>query len=339
MPSQSLRVALEPIDSVVIAEFDHQGLLLRGNAGLRRLAGAQPVSLWQLLSRPDVSELLASTTRGCIYNGLLSINGAGDSMVTLTGSLHRSADRLCLWAGFDMNEFETLSTSLLALNDEVNVAYRALANSKHALELREADILKLSLTDALTGVGNRRMLNEALLKEVERAARYGDPLSLLILDIDHFKRVNDTWGHESGDRVLKETGATLLRLLRPSDTATRMGGEEFVVLLPATALDDAVCCAERFRGVMAAFDFGLGSAVTSSFGVSCLQCDETGAALLARADGALYQAKQQGRNRVVAATASAASAADATSPVQPAAPAAPPAVRPDPAVASCGTEP
>ena len=303
MTSPDLRAAFETIDSVVIADFDPAGQLLDGNAGLRRLCGVQPVSLWQLLTQPPVAALLAAApdAGGRVHTGLLTARGPDDTMVTLRGAVLRTAAGLHLVAGYDMQEFEAVSASLLVLNDEVNDAYRALALSKQALQLREAQILKLSLTDALTGVGNRRMLDEALAREVERARRQGQALSLLILDIDHFKRVNDTWGHETGDRVLRETGSSLLQMLRATDIATRMGGEEFVVLLPATALAEAVVCAERFRAALATHDFALAAPVTSSFGVAALQPQENGSALLARADSALYLAKQQGRNRVVAA--------------------------------------
>jgi len=295
--------AFESIDSVVIAEFDPAGRLLHGNAGLHRLTAGQPTSPWQLITHPNVDSILCSPSdpAGVLYKGLLTAQSTGGWMLTVTGTVYRQGDRICLLAGYDMNEFEVLSASLLALNEDLNLAYRELARSKQAIEAREAEILKLSLTDALTGVGNRRMLDEVLAREVERSRRHGNPLSLTILDIDHFKRVNDTWGHDTGDRVLRETGAVLLQTMRLSDIATRMGGEEFVLLLPGTALDEALVFAERLRCAMAAHDFGLPSPVTSSFGVAALAGGEAGPALLARADGGLYLAKQQGRNRVVAA--------------------------------------
>jgi len=222
-------------------------------------------------------------------------------MVSLTGSIYRDADRILVVAGYDMNEFEALAQSLLSLNNRINVAYRELARTNRKLEISEQEIRQLSLTDALTGVGNRRRLDEALIMEVERSARYHAALSLMVLDIDHFKRVNDSWGHETGDRILKETGAVLRKMARGTDIATRMGGEEFVVLLPETDLEAALICAERFRSALEARDCGLPAPVTSSFGVACLQSGESGASLLARADAALYAAKQAGRNRVAAA--------------------------------------
>ena len=274
-----------------------------GNAGLRRVAG-ESCSLWQLMTQPHPDTVVNAEPdrEGRLRSGLITVRDRNGGMLTLNGEIYREADRIVLVAGYDMQEFEALSTSLLELNEEINGAYRDLARTNRELEIREREIRQIALTDQLTGVGNRRRLDEALAMEVERAARFGQPLSLMILDIDHFKRVNDTWGHEAGDRVLRETGCILLSLLRQSDIATRLGGEEFVVLLPVTGAGDAVICAERFRGVLAAQDFGLPGHVTSSFGVACLLPRESGAAFLARADGALYAAKQQGRNRVVAAT-------------------------------------
>ena len=293
----------EAIESVVIAEFDPSGQLLHGNAGLHRITAGQAMPLWQLITQPNVDSVLGAPAdpAGIIYSGLLTAHTSSGAMLSLTGAIRRHDDRIHLAAGYDMAEFESLAASMLALNDDLNQAYRELARSKQAVEAREAEILRLSLTDALTGVGNRRMLDEVLAREVERSRRHGDPLSLTILDIDHFKRVNDTWGHDAGDRVLKETGAVLQQAMRLSDIATRMGGEEFVLLLPNTGLDEALVCAERLRCAMAAHDFGLSAAVTASFGVATLSADEAGPALLARADSGLYQAKGQGRNRVMAA--------------------------------------
>ncbi|MCU7376227.1 GGDEF domain-containing protein [Paucibacter sp. O1-1] len=295
--------AFEAINSVVIAEFDSSGRLVHGNAGLHRITTGEPTSLWQVITHPHVESILASTPdpSGVMYSGLLTAQGADGSMLTLTGAIYRRGDRIRLLAGYDMEEFEALAASLLALNEDLNHAYRELARSKQAVEAREAEILVLSLTDALTGVGNRRMLDEVLAREVERSRRTGDVLSLTILDIDHFKRVNDRWGHDTGDRVLRETGAVLLHTMRLADIATRMGGEEFVLVLPGTDLDEALICAERLRGAMATHDFGLAAPVTASFGVAALTPGESGPALLARADSGLYRAKQEGRNRVMAA--------------------------------------
>jgi diguanylate cyclase (GGDEF)-like protein len=155
-------------------------------------------------------------------------------------------------------------------------------------------------TDALTGLLNRRGLYRAFDVEVERARRYGHPLAAILFDLDHFKEVNDHFGHAAGDRLLRAMAQEVRRALRPTDLLGRWGGEEFVVLLPETALQSAVDVAERLRYLVAGLPWETGS-LTASFGVAeCTATDNLGA-LLRRADRALYEAKRLGRNRVVPA--------------------------------------
>jgi two-component system cell cycle response regulator len=136
--------------------------------------------------------------------------------------------------------------------------------------------------------------------EVERARRYGHPLAAILFDLDHFKEVNDHFGHAAGDRLLRAMAQEVRRALRPTDLLGRWGGEEFVVLLPETALQSAVDVAERLRYLVAGLPWETGS-LTASFGVAeCTATDNLGA-LLRRADRALYEAKRLGRNRVVPA--------------------------------------
>ncbi|WP_133477571.1 GGDEF domain-containing protein [Cognatilysobacter segetis] len=160
--------------------------------------------------------------------------------------------------------------------------------------------------DALTGLANRRTLDVRLAAEHERVRRHGDPLSVLMLDLDFFKRVNDEHGHAAGDRVLAAAAGALADELRAIDLGARFGGEEFCAMLPETPLDDALRVAERIRRRIGAMqtDFG-GKAipVTVSIGAAQLAEGETIGSLLARTDAALYEAKRGGRNRCVAAPA------------------------------------
>jgi diguanylate cyclase (GGDEF)-like protein len=157
-----------------------------------------------------------------------------------------------------------------------------------------------AVTDELTGLVNRRRFLEALDAEIARADRLGAPLSLLYADLDDFKRVNDCCGHPAGDEVLRTFAELLRSHLRGIDTAARMGGEEFAVLLPGTELDGAVGVAERIREQLAEQELmreEIGSGLTTSIGV--VQ-HESGSSddLIRRADAALYSAKEQGKNRV-----------------------------------------
>ncbi|MCB1857395.1 MAG: sensor domain-containing diguanylate cyclase [Gammaproteobacteria bacterium] len=160
------------------------------------------------------------------------------------------------------------------------------------------------LTDALTGLHNRRYLDRRLAEETSRAQRYRQPLSCLFIDADHFKRINDLYGHSSGDKVLQELSLRVRECLRNSDIAARYGGEEFALLLPQTNLREAIRLAERIRSRVAEQTMHLGDgktlSVTVSIGVSELRepVAADGQELLTTADLALYEAKHQGRNRV-----------------------------------------
>ena len=165
------------------------------------------------------------------------------------------------------------------------------------LRAREARIQELSLTDPLTEIANRRHLDTRLVEEITRSRRYGEPLSLVILDLDFFKAVNDQFGHPVGDSVLKSVASLIKAQCRETDFVARLGGEEFILILPSTTLDDAkpfvsrMCVAMSKRLVPP-----LEKAVTGSFGVAQFNGEETGAILLARADKAMYRAKSAGRN-------------------------------------------
>lgn len=158
-------------------------------------------------------------------------------------------------------------------------------------------------TDTLTGLCNRREFERRLREEVERSRRYGRPLSLLLLDVDHFKVINDTHGHLVGDEVLRAAAGRIRQVLRPIDQAARYGGEEFAMILPETEGAGACALAERIRAAIAAQPFATGGApsvdLTVSIGIAtCPEHADRDQALLAAADQALYAAKQTGRNRV-----------------------------------------
>lgn len=168
--------------------------------------------------------------------------------------------------------------------------------------------LEMAVTDPLTGLHNRRYMNGQLDALVARANRGGDPVALLVLDIDHFKSVNDSFGHDAGDEVLREFSVRLATNVRAVDLPCRFGGEEFVVVMPGTTLEDAHRIAERIRRDVGAAPFrilgGEPLGITVSVGVAATTGgDDTPASLLKRADEGVYEAKNSGRNRVVARAA------------------------------------
>ncbi|MEO1271352.1 MAG: diguanylate cyclase, partial [Myxococcota bacterium] len=192
---------------------------------------------------------------------------------------------------------------LQALSEAKQQALRQLRQEMNKRKALEEELRRLAQTDELTSLNNRRAFMERAQDEVTRYQRYQTPLSVIAMDIDHFKSINDTYGHQVGDEVLVAVSNIIATQLRPGiDIPGRIGGEEFAALLPQTNLEGALSSAERLRGLIAALciDTPQGKVnVTCSFGVTTLQPgDEAIHAPLKRADQALYQAKGNGRNRV-----------------------------------------
>ncbi|QOR40899.1 diguanylate cyclase [Billgrantia diversa] len=172
----------------------------------------------------------------------------------------------------------------------------------------EEALARQAMTDPLTGLGNRRYLHDQAAREMARARRSGAPLSLIAIDLDHFKRINDEYGHDAGDLVLQAFARTAQGLLREGDVLCRMGGEEFVAMLPDTPLDQAIQVAERLRQALENAPVEVGQEgidkhllrYTASLGVTSVDMDEPSLKpAIKRADSGLYEAKAQGRNRVV----------------------------------------
>jgi two-component system cell cycle response regulator len=179
------------------------------------------------------------------------------------------------------------------------------AGLKREMRMAQEKLAEMSIRDELTGMFNRRYFEESLEREISGSERYGHGLALCMIDLDHFKIVNDTHGHLCGDRVLQEFGRLLDESIRKYDVGCRYGGEEFAVILPDTALDKAVALCERFRERVKSHDFtyeDMTIHITTSVGVAARPAggDLGGKALLDLADKAMYQAKSQGRDRVVA---------------------------------------
>jgi diguanylate cyclase (GGDEF)-like protein len=170
------------------------------------------------------------------------------------------------------------------------------------LVVDELEMRQIATTDQLTGSLSRRGFLAALDREIARSQRYARPITLAMLDVDHFKRINDAHGHPAGDAVLRQLVASCARMLRPADLVGRIGGEEFALLLPETDERAALLTIDRVRCSIAAADFDIGAdaplRVTASFGVATLSPDDDAASWMKRADRALYAAKQAGRNRV-----------------------------------------
>jgi len=174
---------------------------------------------------------------------------------------------------------------------------------KKNLQLEEvlSNMETLAMTDQLTGLFNRRHFESAIVKEFSRTVRYGNPMSCLMIDIDHFKRINDDYGHHTGDEVLKEISQLMVGCIREADTVARWGGEEFIIMLPETTKESALQVASRLLTSVSTHKFALLSKqVTVSLGLASIPepSIDSSEKLIAASDRALYEAKANGRNRV-----------------------------------------
>jgi diguanylate cyclase len=188
-----------------------------------------------------------------------------------------------------------------ALEDRLTLSKTEISNLQQSLEAIRTE----SLTDPLTGLGNRKYFDRSIETAVQTALANGEPLSLLMFDIDHFKSFNDSYGHLTGDQVLRLVGMSLRQTIKGQDITARYGGEEFAVVLPNTAIRQALTVADHIRRAVMAKELKKKSTgeilgrVTISVGVSMLRPDDDTDALIERADACLYIAKRNGRNRVI----------------------------------------
>lgn len=189
--------------------------------------------------------------------------------------------------------------ALLSQTAKINQELALEIDRRRALELK---LTEMAATDPLTGLYNRREYEMLFTHEIERARRADTPLSVCIVDLDHFKKVNDTYGHGAGDEVLRRTAGLLKDKLRSMDIVGRLGGEEFIILLPQTTIDQAAMIGNRILEALAATDIDTGAAIiriTATIGISqMIPSDPNFNAIIQRADEALYRGKETGRNRV-----------------------------------------
>lgn len=192
--------------------------------------------------------------------------------------------------------------SITAVTDDSGAVthYVALFHNISERKQREQELNRQVLVDHLTGAGNRRALDHDLMRAMRQQDRGRGSVSLVLLDVDHFKRINDTLGHDHGDRILCSLVSRVQNCLRVEDSLYRWGGEEFCILLPRTGATGAHILAERIRRLVGANPLE-GLAITISLGVASRQPGEEAETVMARADKALYTAKRAGRNRCVVA--------------------------------------
>ena len=238
-----------------------------------------------------ITEALAMSAR---YDD--SLSGASRKL-----EVAQSREQVKTVVGSLMKSTREMRDTNKALEDRLTLSKSEISNLQQSLEAIRAE----SLTDPLTGLGNRKYFDRSIDSAVQNALASGEPLSLLMFDIDHFKSFNDSYGHLTGDQVLRLVGMSLRQTIKGQDITARYGGEEFAVVLPNTALRQALTVADHIRRAVMAKELKKKSTgeilgrVTISVGVAMLKPDDDTDSLIERADGCLYAAKRNGRNRVV----------------------------------------
>ena len=267
------------------------------NANLRANTLLQKIDEIAKNNYKEATERFVFIRNILIFGTLLGILFASIAAILLIRSIVRPLNKAVTHfkhiSEGNMNENISVSGQ-----DEIGQVLSGLAAMQGKLKILISDLDQLARTDELTGAWNRRRFEETVETEMDRLRRYGQRLSLMILDVDHFKKINDLYGHSIGDRVLIYLSNTIRSSLRVSDSLTRWGGEEFIILCPNTTAETVSKLAERLRKKVASIKFQEVGNITLSFGVAECGAEETWEQWLHRADEALYLAKSGGRDRV-----------------------------------------
>lgn len=300
---------LAQLGSVVVALIAENGQLIHSNLGFLRLTRHNKISVGNqpdvrgFFANPSFDELLAihASPGQSVFEGILNVVDEHSACHSLIGSVHHIDRKLMIVAEYDVAEMERLNAEVIQLNLELAELQRSLSRTNRNLQASEERLKQLSITDSLTGLANRRHLMDFLQQAWQSSQRFTSTFSVIVADIDLFKKVNDQFGHEQGDVVLKAVAAQMQAMVRKVDLVARLGGEEFVVVLQEASLSAAVELAQRLRQAVAELPFAaMPHGVTCSYGVAQLTSGQTAEQLLKQADGALYQSKHDGRNRVTA---------------------------------------
>lgn len=299
-----------PVDHVAILLLEDERLVFRAHKGqltpLFHPGGEIPPGA-------GLSGRALDLTRTVIENDVASVSGYFPGFVETKSEMCLPLVSLGEMIGVLALESAHLGAferqDVQPLESVADICATAIQNARYFDRIRQ-----MAYVDGLTGIFNRRYFEMRVSEEIERARRYDNVLALVMVDIDHFKRLNDEFGHLLGDEVLRQIGAMFTQNLRKSDIVCRYGGEEFVLLMPQTTIDSAAAAADKVRRTVETFSFpGVPRPVTISSGVASFPADgDSRDALVLSADRALYSAKQAGRNRVVLANrqASTSSATD-----------------------------
>ena len=313
------REFLQDDTSALIGILDTDGNIVEGNKSLNNFLpdSSSNNNLFAHLieaSRTQLDDVLDCAKRSELcYKVFLDFNIEGDGPFSYVACVKpMEDDHLFFFAEPASSSKNKITKDYIKITNQFADITRELKKTRQDLVVKEEkykttlkELKRLAICDGLTGIYNRRRIMEVLTLEVERASRYQTSLAILMLDLDHFKYINDRFGHQIGDLVLKTVAETMEKALRKVDVIGRYGGEEFMVVLPQTGIDAAKILAERLRNEVENMDFNLDSidqlCITASLGIAVFDHEKDDVdSFVNRADQALYWAKDTGRNRCVA---------------------------------------
>jgi diguanylate cyclase (GGDEF)-like protein len=296
-------------DTVFALLLNPDGTIRLRNRAAKRMFPFDPdtgmdLKIWEFLVFSEADSFAKRLSDPTVRNQdsfRLNLSAGESTPMTVEANLMDCPGGFLMLGAVEEGHALRLQAERQMLTNQLATMARELARKNKELEAANHSLEHLASTDALTGIANRRTLDELLARELARANRQHQPLTLILADIDYFKRINDTYGHVVGDQVLSKLGKLFGGQVRTYDTAARYGGEEFALLFPGTACPEGIAIAERLRKQVGAIQVPGGpERISVSFGVATSMENESAEAFIARTDAALYRAKNGGRNRVEA---------------------------------------
>jgi len=297
---------LQELTSVSIAQLDYSGNVIQANEGFTFLIGSDALSIEKTNAKNkfinpkfDNFKTITSTKTTLLYQGLMTVGSVQEQTRSVQGKVYQIHQSLWFIAEYDYHDLEKLTSTVIELNNELTQIQRELIETNFTLKLKEKEITELMLSDSLTGLPNRRHFESEFERECERSYRVNSTFCMAICDIDHFKRINDNYGHNIGDEILKLISNSIKNSIRTTDFLARWGGEEFVILFTNCKSEFAYQLAERVRKKIETISIEyLRQQVTISIGLTELKQDQSLQEIFNQADKALFQAKNNDRNCV-----------------------------------------